>query len=109
YFVWKRPDIDFGWMFWMFAGFILASGTTHLFDVWTLWYADYAVQGVVEAITATISLITAAMLCRLSCGCYNCPLAHNPVMPMSSFRAKFGNAMRLWNNCVRPRNATACW
>ena len=38
YFVWKRPDIDFGWMFWMFAGFILACGTTHFFDVWTLWH-----------------------------------------------------------------------
>jgi len=62
YFVWKRPDVDFGWMFWMFAGFILASGTTHFFGVWTLWHADYGVQGVVKAITATISLITAAML-----------------------------------------------
>jgi PAS domain-containing protein len=62
YFVWKRPDIDFGWMFWMFAGFILACGTTHFFDVWTLWHPDYAMQGVVKAITAAISLITAAML-----------------------------------------------
>lgn len=61
-FVWKRPDIDFGWMFWMFAGFILACGTTHFLDVWTLWHSDYALQGVVKAITATISLITAAML-----------------------------------------------
>jgi PAS domain S-box-containing protein len=62
YFVWKRPDIDFGWMFWMFAGFILACGTTHFFDVWTLWHPDYGIQGVVKAITAAISLITAAML-----------------------------------------------
>jgi PAS domain S-box-containing protein len=62
YFVWKRPDIDFGWMFWMFAGFILACGTTHFFDVWTLWHPDYAMQRVVKAITAAISLITAAML-----------------------------------------------
>jgi PAS domain S-box-containing protein len=62
YFVWKRPDIDFGWMFWMFAGFILACGTTHFFDVWTLWHSDYAIQGVIKAITAAISLMTAAML-----------------------------------------------
>jgi len=62
YFVWKRPDIDFGWMFWMFAGFILACGTTHFFDVWTLWHPDYGIQGGVKAITAAISLTTAAML-----------------------------------------------
>jgi hypothetical protein len=62
YFVWKRPEIDFGWMFWMFAGFILACGTTHFFDVWTLWHPDYAIQGAAKAITAAISLITAAML-----------------------------------------------
>ena len=62
YFVWKRPDIDFGWMFWMFAGFILACGTTHFFDVWTLWHPDYGIQGGVKAITAAISSTTAAML-----------------------------------------------
>ena len=62
YFVWKRPNIDFGWMFWMFAGFILACGTTHFFDVWTLWHSDYALQGLVKAITAAISLTTATML-----------------------------------------------
>jgi PAS domain S-box-containing protein len=53
---------DFGWMFWMFAAFILACGTTHFFDVWTLWHPDYVIQGVVKAITAAISLTTAAML-----------------------------------------------
>lgn len=61
-FVWKRPDIDFGWMFCMFAGFIFACGTTHFLDVWTLWHPDYGIQGVVKAITAVISLVTAAML-----------------------------------------------
>jgi PAS domain S-box-containing protein len=54
--------IDFGWMFWMFAGFILACGTTHFFDVWTLWHPDYGIQGGVKAITAAISLTTAVML-----------------------------------------------
>ena len=65
YFVWKRSEIDFGWIFWLFAGFILACGTTHFFDVWTLWHPDYALQGVVKAITAALSLITAIMLCPL--------------------------------------------
>jgi PAS domain S-box-containing protein len=62
YFVWKRPEIDFGWVFWMFAGFIFACGTTHFFDVWTLWHPDYGIQGVVKAITAAISLVTAILM-----------------------------------------------
>jgi PAS domain S-box-containing protein len=62
YFIWKRPDIDFGRVFWMFAAFILACGTTHFFDVWTLWHSDYAIQGIIKAITASISITTAAML-----------------------------------------------
>src|SRR5258708_12609600 len=62
YFVLKRKDIDFGRVFWMFAAFILACGTTHFFDVWTLWHPDYAIQGMIKAITAAISITTAAML-----------------------------------------------
>src|SRR5260370_25432876 len=65
YFVLKRKDIDFGWIFWMFAAFILACGTTHFFDVWTLWHPDYGIQGLVNAIKAAVSLITAPILCPL--------------------------------------------
>src|SRR5215472_17871939 len=62
YFVWKREDIVFGWMFWMFAAFILACGTTHWFEVWTLWHADYATQGLIKAGTAVLSVGTAALI-----------------------------------------------
>ncbi|MFO1059823.1 MAG: ATP-binding protein [Dongiaceae bacterium] len=61
-FVWLRRDLAFGWMFWLFAIFILACGTTHLFDIWTLWHPDYGTQGLVKAATAAASVITAAML-----------------------------------------------
>jgi hypothetical protein len=36
YFVRKRRDLAFGWMFVMFGIFILGCGTTHLMEVWTL-------------------------------------------------------------------------
>jgi signal transduction histidine kinase len=62
YFVWKRKDIVFGWIFWMFAAFILACGTTHWFEVWTLWHADYGTQGLIKAVTAGLSLGTAALI-----------------------------------------------
>jgi PAS domain S-box-containing protein len=62
YFVWHRRDVVFGWVFWMFAGFILACGTTHLLSIWTLWHPDYGAEGLVKAFTALISIGTAAAL-----------------------------------------------
>ncbi|MGO8916829.1 MAG: sensor histidine kinase [Stellaceae bacterium] len=62
YFVSKRRDVAFGWAFWMFAVFILACGTTHLFEIWTLWHPDYAVQGMIKAFTAVASVATAVVL-----------------------------------------------
>jgi PAS domain S-box-containing protein len=58
-FVSKRPDVQFGWVFWAFATFIMACGTTHIFGVWTLWFPDYAAEGVVKAFTAVASIVTA--------------------------------------------------
>jgi PAS domain S-box-containing protein len=62
YFVYRRRDIMFGWIFWMFAAFILACGTTHFMDIWVLWHPDYALQGMIKALTAAISLATAVLL-----------------------------------------------
>jgi signal transduction histidine kinase len=64
-FVTKRTDVEFGWVFWAFAIFILACGTTHVFGIWTLFYPDYAAEGVVKAITAAALLITAIGLLPL--------------------------------------------
>jgi signal transduction histidine kinase len=62
YFVLRRRDLAFGWVFMLFACFILACGTTHLMDIWTLWHADYLAQGVVKAVTAVLSVLTATAL-----------------------------------------------
>ena len=62
YFVAKRRDIAFRWVFVLFCVFILACGTTHVFDVWTLWNPDYGVAGLVKAFTAVSSVATAVML-----------------------------------------------
>jgi signal transduction histidine kinase len=61
-FVSKRRDVAFGWVFWCFAAFILACGTTHFFSIWTLWNPDYALEAVIKAATAGISVVTAAAL-----------------------------------------------
>jgi signal transduction histidine kinase len=62
YFVSKRPDVAFTWVFWAFAAFILACGTTHFFSIWTLWFPDYGAEALIKAITAAASVATAIAL-----------------------------------------------
>jgi PAS domain S-box-containing protein len=59
YFVVKRRDVAFGYLFWMFAAFILACGTTHLFEIWTIWHPVYGLQGAIKLVTAATSVATA--------------------------------------------------
>ena len=65
YFVRKRRDVPFDWIFLMFGTFIVACGTTHLLEVWTLWHPTYWVSGFVKVITALVSLSTAMLLVPL--------------------------------------------
>ncbi|MGH9493569.1 MAG: sensor histidine kinase [Candidatus Sulfotelmatobacter sp.] len=65
YLVRKRSDLPFNWIFWMFGLFIMGCGTTHLMEVWTVWHASYLLAGVIKAITASVSVLTAIMLVPL--------------------------------------------
>lgn len=65
YFVRKRQDLPFNWMFLLFGSFIVACGTTHIMEIWTLWHPTYWLSGSVKAITATVSLYTALELVPL--------------------------------------------
>jgi signal transduction histidine kinase len=62
YFVARRPIPGYTWVPALFAAFILACGTTHLFEIVTLWYPVYWMQGYVKAATAAVSLATAVMI-----------------------------------------------
>ena len=62
YIVRKRGDMPFNWLFFLFGGFIIACGTGHLLDIWTLWYPTYWLSGSVKAFTAAISVATAVVL-----------------------------------------------
>ncbi len=64
-FVRRRRDLPFQWMFVCFAIFIAACGTSHLLEIWTLWFPDYWLLGGVKAVTALFSLPTAVLLGRL--------------------------------------------
>jgi PAS domain S-box-containing protein len=65
YFVRKRRDVPFDWIFLLFGTFIVACGTTHLLEVWTLWHPTYWLSGLVKVITALVSLSTAVLLVPL--------------------------------------------
>ncbi|MBS0361657.1 MAG: sensor histidine kinase, partial [Proteobacteria bacterium] len=61
-FLYRRPDVKFGWVLWMFVAFILLCGVTHFMSVLTLWRPYYAIEGVVKAATAVASILTALAL-----------------------------------------------
>src|ERR1700722_16384474 len=65
YFIRKNRDIPFNRIFWMFGTFILACGTTHLMEIWNVWHGSYALAGVIKALTAAVSVVTAGMLIPL--------------------------------------------
>jgi PAS domain S-box-containing protein len=65
YFVRKRQDLPFGWAFLLFGSFIIACGTTHLLDIWTLWHPTYWLSGSLKAMTATVSVLTAGLIVPL--------------------------------------------
>jgi PAS domain S-box-containing protein len=65
YFVQKRQDVPFKRVFLLFGAFIIACGTTHLMEVWTLWHPTYWLSGLIKGITAIISLYTALVLVEL--------------------------------------------
>src|SRR5260221_6389481 len=61
----RRPDLRPRKLLLMFAGFILACGTTHLISIFNLWNSAYRLEGVLKAITAGLSIVTALVVVRL--------------------------------------------
>jgi signal transduction histidine kinase/CheY-like chemotaxis protein len=65
YFVRRRKDLQFNWIYVCFAMFIIACGLTHLMEIWTVWEPVYWLSGGVKAVTALASVPTAILLVRL--------------------------------------------
>lgn len=62
YFIRKRRDVPFNWIFVCFGLFIFAFGATHAMEIWTLWHATYWLSGAVKSMTALSSVPTAILL-----------------------------------------------
>lgn len=65
YFIRKRKDLPYAWLFAMGALFIVACGTTHLMSAVLIWIPLYWVDGILKAFTAVISLITAVAMWKI--------------------------------------------
>jgi PAS domain S-box-containing protein len=65
WFIRKRRDLPFSWIFVCFGVFIVACGATHVMEIWNLWHANYWLAGVIKAVTAAASIVTALLLVRL--------------------------------------------
>jgi signal transduction histidine kinase len=60
-----RREIPFSAMFIAFGVFIVACGMTHFVEILTLWRPAYWFAGLVKAITAIASVVTAAVMPRV--------------------------------------------
>ncbi|MBE9194195.1 PAS domain S-box protein [Synechocystis sp. LEGE 06083] len=65
YFLRKRQDIPFPNIIFLFGAFILCCGTSHFFDIVTLWYPIYWVSGAIKASMAIASVITVSELIKI--------------------------------------------
>jgi PAS domain S-box-containing protein len=65
YLVRRRRDLPFYWIFMLFGIFIVACGSTHLMDIWTIWQPYYWLSGAVKGVTAAASVPTAIALVLL--------------------------------------------
>ena len=62
YFVRKRGNVPFNWLFWLFGAFIMFCGTTHLMEAVIFWWPAYGLSGVIKLSTALVSAATVVAL-----------------------------------------------
>jgi PAS domain S-box-containing protein len=60
----KKQEVAFRKLYWLFAGFILSCGFTHLIDASLFWHPWYRLSGTVKLITAIASWATVIALIR---------------------------------------------
>lgn len=64
-FIRRQRGLRFNWVFALFGAFIFACGATHFISLMNIWYPNYGLEAVVMAITAVVSVATAASLIPL--------------------------------------------
>jgi two-component system CheB/CheR fusion protein len=62
YVAYRRRDVPFRPLFWLFGAFILSCGTVHLTDAVIFWWPIYRFMGLIKFITAVVSWATVIAL-----------------------------------------------
>ncbi len=62
YFVRQRPNVQFDKLILLFSALMITCGTTHLMEIWTLWYPSYWLSGALKVFMAIVSVYTAVEL-----------------------------------------------
>lgn len=60
----RRRDMHLSWLMICAVVFLVASGLTHVMDVWNLWHTQYWLEGVIKIVAALASVPTAIFLWR---------------------------------------------
>jgi signal transduction histidine kinase/CheY-like chemotaxis protein len=105
YFVRKRADLQFNWIFLMFSAFIFACGTTHLIGIWTIWHPDYWLDASVKFATAAVSAVTAILLWPLIPRALRLPSAQQLRAAIASLEAEVAERRRAEEEAHRARQA----
>jgi signal transduction histidine kinase len=64
YIVRRRKDLPFDWLVVCFGVFILATGLTHVLEIWNVWNGQYWLGAFAEGLTAAAAIPTAWLLWR---------------------------------------------
>lgn len=64
-FIRDRTDIDFKYLHWLFAGFIVTCGFTHLLHIIELWYPVYYLEVLMDMLTAFVIMLALILLWKL--------------------------------------------
>ena len=62
YFAFRKKELPFRNVFWLFGAFILACGTTHLMEALIFWWPAYRLAGLIKLFTAIVSWATVMAL-----------------------------------------------
>ncbi|MFK7741589.1 MAG: ATP-binding protein [Planctomycetota bacterium] len=62
---WRRPDVTFPVLFWLFGAFILFCGAVHTMEAIIFWWPAYRIAAVFKVGTAVVSLATLVALVRV--------------------------------------------
>lgn len=65
YFLHKRADLRFNWMYLCLAIFMIACAAMHLTEIWTIWHPAYWLAGAIKAIAALALVTTSVFLIKL--------------------------------------------